>query len=471
LGLSLGLNDKEIKKNLLKSIKVYTSQTRNPGNYKNLVSDIMSYSRVYTGSCQDNKCIDKIYESTQALAFRDFFNKVLNQKIANPQTYTMFLTAQKNYHEGREHFCSAMYDSGKMHYYCFETTNLAYKLDQYQWKEEKKCKRVLFKKKCGTARYEVVRPFTDAENNIVRQAVKSKSLDTFKSRFYSEYDDYITEVTPQADQKAGSDTQETKTVDNQKIIFVKNLKRIISSYRRTKPANYHPLVRNIQVTSDIRMDLFFKKDLDSYVSQHNLPDKVKNDLKVIVFSREPEVSQDVKYNVDIGNSEVEDIIGYAVKDEDKIFFTYIRTKTTGYIPNRVKRISERKCIKILFWSWCYNFPATAPDPLTSQELTIVKNALSYINLETIQKKINTISESQTLLGSQGIINSPKRNYVASKRLATRIDAMIRFVHSSHSIKVMASRELTFNVGVHYTTYHRGITWLKNLRTENSLSSG
>lgn len=214
----------------------------------------------------------------------------------------------------------------------------------YEMREKEVCKGFWPFKKCASAKYEEARDFTANEKNIIQQVVKSKSLDTFKSRFFTEYDDYVQENKSHADQKSGSDTQDKKTVDNQKIIFVKNLKRIIASYRRTKPNNYHSLVRNIQVTTDIRMDLFNKKDLDSYISKHKLPNKVKDGLKVVAFSREPESNKDVKYDVVNQNSIAEDIIGYAVKEGGKLFFSYIRSTTTGTIPYRIKIITKEKCV-------------------------------------------------------------------------------------------------------------------------------
>lgn len=154
------------------------------------------------------------------------------------------------------------------------------------------------------------------------------------------------------------------------------------------------------------------------------------------------MNKDVKYNVALGNSEVEDLIGYAVKDGDKIFFTYIRSKTTGYIPNRVKRITERKCISFIWGliKFCYDFPASTPNPLTPKEIETVKNALSYINLETIQKKISTISESQTLLGSQGAIYSPSKNCVAYMSE----DGLILIKKSNQIIKRIGMQSSTQN---------------------------
>ena len=412
LGFTVQLSDKEIKSRLLSCLKYYSNQSRNPGSYKNLVSDISSYSRIYKGVCNDNNCINRSYPASKIPKIKEFFNNAFNQK---PSCMGNTFYSSNNYKESQEYFCSAAYDSPKLHYYCIEVTNYAYTLQMYVTKEKEVCKGFWPFRKCGTAQYEEARDLNQNEKNIVQQAVKSKSLDTFKSRYFTEYDDYVQESTPHADQKAGSDTQDKKTVDNQKIIFIRNLKRIIASYRRSKPNNYHSLVRNIQVTTDIRMDLFNKNELDSYISKHNLPSKVKDDLKIVAFSREPESSKDVKYELANGNTKAEavDIIGYAVKEGDKLFFSYIRSTTTGTIPNRLKIVDEEKCVlKIWFIHWCYDVPTNVPNPLSQAELQTVKDALKYINLETIQKKIETISESQTLLGSEGAIYSPQKTYIA-----------------------------------------------------------
>ena len=58
-------------------------------------------------------------------------------------------------------------------------------------------------------------------------------------------------------------------------------------------------------------------------------------------------------------------------------------------------------------------PKNVDNPLNEKELDIVKRAINAINLESIQKKIETISESQTLLGSEGKILSSDKNFIAS----------------------------------------------------------
>ena len=158
-------------------------------------------------------------------------------------------------------------------------------------------------------------------------------------------------------------------------------------------------------------DVFNKDELQNYISTHQFPEKVMNDLKILAFT-EKVGTKEVIYAGYISSQECvyEDIVGYAIKDGNRIFFSYIRSKTKGYIPNRIVIVPEEKCIHILLWKWCYDLPSNRAVPFTDQEIKIVENALKYINYEAMEKKIQTIVESQTLLGSDGKILS-SNNYL------------------------------------------------------------
>ena len=407
--LNKDLTDKEIKKSFLDSIKEYTTQKRETKTCDYLVSDIMSYVRVYSSNANDLSTINRMFP--KATKIKNFLSDVYRKKIntINKETEYVVIDFKKSY----EYFCSAIFNVNKLYYYCFEVTNEAYPLIMYQWKTIRKCQGWWLWERCGEAQVEEQRNLTANEMKLISEAVKSKSFDSFKSRYYSEYDDFVQENKPYADPDAGSSTQDKKTVDNQRIVMATNLKRIIDSYKRTKPNNYHPLVRNIKVESDVRLDQFKKNSLRDYFLRHKLPDSVMNDIKASIIDKKVAM-KDVKYQSFDGTKTVkaDDLVGYATVDGDNVFFSYIRTITSGKIPNRTKVGTKQECVWFIWFKWCYDLPKTEPNPLSANEMNIVKDALFYINLETIQKKLKTIRESQTLLGSQGKIISPNQVFIA-----------------------------------------------------------
>jgi hypothetical protein len=376
---------------LLKYLSGFSYMSLRVKPFDDLISDFEANYEILEDVCTCEGCLEG--SSFRILSHKDEFKKFLNDTYyakKNNTFNTVRYFTEKSINHSFEWFCSQRYSNNSLSFYCIQ---IQIKAKLYQKYKEKGVKREL----------------EYYEKEIVQSAVKAQSLAYFLHAFNLEYDRLILKLS--TNDTDISDDQ--KAIDNQKIDFSLNLRRIISTEIREKPHNYDSLMKDIKSVSDIKMDSFLNHEFVEYSFKNNLPSEVINDLYSVSVLSDKFAKKDIKYYYAKESGKVNDLIGYAVKKGDKIFFSYIRSETTCVIPVRKKKVEREEChTSFLVIKKCHTVIDLVDDPYTIEEINKIKQALLAINMEKIQKKIDLMDESQTLLGNNAIINSPYRIYSA-----------------------------------------------------------
>ena len=439
------LEKKEIDKKFLNMLKSITNLERNAPSYTDLITSFYSDTALYRlKNCKDIACINSIADLPEIPQIKNFLIDTFTKKKNTVQYLN--INIPKDYKETYEYFCCALFDKDTLYHYVIRTNILA---KTYQQKKKQiiksECHTYAGHTTCGKIPEWKNVEFTDEEKKRISAAVYSKSLNAFKSRYFNEIDKFIAETSQKTDEQSGTDPQE-KTIDNLKIVFVQNLKRIVNEelHKRTYPSGYSSLVLNINSNADIKMDVILKDEIQTYCKTNQFPDKIVSDLIKLANFVGKQSAKDLNFADSNNNVYVYDIIGYAIKEDNKIFIVYIKSETKGDLPKRTKKFIQRRCRKFLgITISCSESIIEKDDPLTLEELTKVRNALFAMNMGTIFSKIDLINESTTLLGSTGTIYSPSKIYAAMMQNDGRIKI---YDTRTGSVKMYIGKSLDVNFG-------------------------
>ncbi len=378
-----------------------------PDGYEKYVTDLTTSATFYLTSFANEAEITKLTTTvTIPQTAYTALKTALSSKNGNFQILEGNAYPANNKLE--EFIGSYYYDTdGKLYLLLFTAVSTGSLLQQTQIRTEHHCKRkFLHHKHCWDEEYEENRDFTADELNLVKNVLFSKSILGLRSKFYEENEKLQKEVTVEKEKQAAEQAKKDpvqEAINAKRDVFISNLKRLANT-GRTKPAGYETLVRNIVAYTDVNMDMFDKNEVDAICAKYSLPEQVKKDLKAIVFVSDAISSGDIKYLNNLKTASVEEILGFVMKEQNAVFFAFIRSVTEGEIPRRTKNVDVKLCHHTLIGKSCHHESRVVEDPYTPAELEIVKNAILAINAEKLNNKLATINESQILLGTGKIIS-------------------------------------------------------------------
>ncbi len=407
-----------MKQKLFQVISDQLNENREaPENYEKYITDLRTTTNIYSSRFHTEEDVFHFQKDNGfGVPFFVFTKAVLDKKQINK--IEIFKEQKMNDKNNVvEVIGSMVYDAdGYAYFEIFKASTTGRVLNQTDIITVQVCKKksgLFHHTHCWDENREVARENTEEEIEGMKKVLLSKSLLGIKTKFYEENE--ILHKESQNNQQPGGSSDITKdpnqeAIQEKKNTFITNLKKLVDN-SRTKPDGYENLVRNIKSFTDVNMDMFNKNEVEVIAKKYSLPEEVTKKLKTIAFLSEPMITDSIKYLNDNKNATIEELLGVIIKEKDNIFFAFIRSKTEGEIPYRTKNVSVKKCHRVLFGHSCHYENEIVEDPYTASELQSVKQALMALSSESLDNKLNTISESQILLGS-GRIVSPDGNIAA-----------------------------------------------------------
>ena len=397
--------------NLLSKIQ---EERETPLNYEKYIANLNSFTISYSGTLSNQNDINTLQKS---LKINSQNINLLSTLLKNKKTGQILIINEKNIINKaavNEILGGAIFtEEKKIYYLIFVATSTGTVIQQTQKKVERVCKRRggLFRRKhCWNEIHEETRENNKDEIEGMKKTLLSKSILSIRSKYYEEKEKFQKQI-EQNNQDTNNYSDTYKKIQSKKNIFYNNIESLIDNSRK-KPYGYEKLVRNIKSYTDVNMDMFQKNELESICIKYNLPNDVKNQLKALLFASKPNGKKEIKYFNEKSKICTDELLGYAMKEDNIIYFAFIRSITEGEIPYRTKLVRVKVCHRVLFGHSCHYENRNEDDPYTENEYLIVKNALMYISAQSFRQKLKIIRESQTLLGMDRKIISNNKIYCA-----------------------------------------------------------
>ena len=388
-----------------------------PLNYEKYITNLNSATQSYSGTLSNQNDINTL---KKRLNINSNNINLLSTLLKNKKTGEIKIFKQNDFpyiSTVNEILGGAIFtEEKKIYYLIFVARSYGTVLQQIERKTRRVCtkkKGIFHKKHCWDEPYEEKRANTVPEKKLIEKTLLSKSILSIKSRYYEENEKIQRQIESNNQNTNNTYSDTYKKIQSKKNIFYKNIESLIDNSRKN-PYGYDKLVRNIKSYTDVNMDMFQKNELESICKKYNLPNDVKNQLRSLLFASKPNAKKNIKYLNEKSKVSIDELLGYAMKENDIIYFAFIRSTTEGEMPYRTKLVSVKVCHKTFFGLGrsCHYERETKDDPYTANELLTVKNALIYISAQSFKKKLNTIKESQTLLGMDRKIISNNKIYCA-----------------------------------------------------------
>ena len=411
---SLSVKNAEKKALLSKLASLLEDKRETPQDYERYIANSNSNTTSYSGIISNQNHIDTLKKKLPFINSQNlkYLSILLNNKrigsvgsvailtqtnILNKSTITEILGA------------AILTDDKNIFYLIFVANSTGTVLRQIEQRTRRECKKKWFKKYCWDEVYDVERQNNAQEIEGMKKILLSKSILSMKSKYYEEREKIQTEI--DFNNQNIDINSDMYKIQSKKNIFLKNIETLIDNSRQ-KPNNYETIVRNIKSYTDVNMDMFEKNELELICKKYNLPNDVKNNLHSLAFSSKPNMEKKIKYFNAVSKVSTDELIGFAMKENNTIFFAYIRSITEGEMVNKYTSVEVNKCRRIIFWKVCHKEKRTVHYSYSENEYFIAKNALMYMSGQSLDRKLNTMKESQTLLGKDGKIISKNKKYCA-----------------------------------------------------------
>lgn len=366
-----------------------------PSDYLSYLTEIHSYTNIIEGyistSDPDPANILKMSSITDTLLQQQLISQLNSHQVGIFQKLSSQKLSSVN-HLIEFFGSSCSFEDGKVYYYGY-LVNSQGNLNNNRYN------------------YGLSKP-SENDAKIILQILQEKALNTARSRAFEQKE----KLEKQIDENTPKEEPSTQTTSGSKILekkekFVKSLENYLKTpiYR---PSGYEALITNFESYTEVNMDIFKKNDLSKIVEKYNLPQKVYDDLKILSYSSEPIASSEIAYKNQNGEAELEEIIGYAEKESDEIFFGLFRSVGSGTLMFRKEAIKKRVCKKKIFAYYCYDELEYVDIVHTPAEVQIVEGALSAMNYNSFKNMLRSIGESQTIIGKDGKLSSSDGNYIA-----------------------------------------------------------
>ena len=415
--ISSSLSLKNVEKEKLLSNLIFHLNVKRvtPQNYEKYIVDLNSDTQAYSGIISNSNDLNTfkkrfdINQNSYKLLSRLLYNNLKGTVEIFNENYIVNQWTVKEILGG-----AILTEEKKIYFLIFVAKSTGKILQQIEKKTREECtkkKGIFHKRHCWYEPYEEKRANTAQENNLIKKALLSKSILSIKSKYYEENEKIQRQIESNNQNTNNTYSDTYKKIQSKKNIFYKNIESLIDNSRKN-PYGYDKLVRNIKSYTDVNMDMFQKNELESICIKYNLPNDVKNQLKALLFASKPNGKKEIKYFNEKSKICTDELLGYAMKEDNIIYFAFIRSITEGEIPYRTKLVRVKVCHRVLFGHSCHYENRNEDDPYTENEYLIVKNALMYISAQSFRQKLKIIRESQTLLGMDRKIISNNKIYCA-----------------------------------------------------------